>query len=265
MGKLIKSDFYKILYTKYLYICAGISVIISILTILNGYLQISGNEYSRMVSANFSSINAIMPGMSMVALFSTIAILIFVPGDFRYGTIKNVISSGANRISIYFSKMIVSITVLICYTLISFVTSFIMGSILWGVGEYTRDDWIIIIQSLSLYLIAEIAIISLYIMIAFLTRSTAITFIIVFVGPIVLGIIGTLVVLTIILNGVNVNDFSIQGVNIMNCFPGTYSQMGLRFEPLRSDDMTMGSIVSGVYILLSTLIGLVTFKLRNIK
>ena len=100
MGKLIKSDFYKILHTKYFYVCAVLSVLMSVLLVHSYYTEVS--KYGIYASLlNINSVSAIYQGIRGFEMFAVIAISLFIPGDFSHGTIKNIISSGASRIRIY--------------------------------------------------------------------------------------------------------------------------------------------------------------------
>ncbi len=258
MGKLIKSDFYKILHTKYFYVCAVLSVLMSALLVHSYYMQVS--QYGIYASLlNINSVSAIYQGISGFTLFSTIAISLFIPGDFSHGTIKNIISSGVSRISIYFSKVIVSVTMTIFYMLLSCITSFVMGSIIWEVGEYTRDVYIDLLQSLSFYLLANIALISLYIMVGFLIRKSGITI------AINLGVPTVVSVVLVFADYAIANWLKIENFTCRDYLASTYISKALSFSSLTNNEITTGLIVCGSYILISALIGIITFKRRDIK
>lgn len=260
MGKLIRSDFYKILRTKYLYVCAIFSALMAMLIVYAEYFVIlqTYGDYASLFSLD--SISAIMMGTPSFISLAAIAIAMFVSSDFNYGTIKNVISSGVSRIKIYFSKVIVSFTITFFYALISCVTSFIMGSVLWEVGEYTRDVYINLIKSLSFSLFASFALISVYIMIGFLVRNSGIA--------IAVNLGTYYIVMPLLIKFVNVavaTWFKISEFNLSDYLASTYVSKVLNFNELASQEITTGLIVCGSYILLSTVIGLVTFKRRDIK
>ncbi len=258
MGKLIKSDFYKILHTKYFYVCAVLSVLMSALLVHSYYMQVS--QYGIYASLlNINSVSAIYQGIRGFEMFAVIAISLFIPGDFSHGTIKNIISSGVDRISIYFSKMIVSLTITLFYMLISIITSFTMGSIIWEVGEYTRDVYIDLLQSLSFYLLANIALISLYIMVGFLIRRSGITIAINLGVPAVVAIVFAFVDYAVM------TWLKIENFTCRDYLASSYVSKALNFSSLTNQEITTGLIVCGSYILISALIGIITFKRRDIK
>ena len=260
MGRLIKSDFYKILHTKYFYVCAVLSVLMSMLFV-HGYYKHIAETYDVYASLlNINSVSAIYQGIRGFEMFAVIAISLFIPGDFSHGTIKNIISSGASRISIYFSKMIVSLTITLFYMLISIITSFTMGSIIWEVGEYTRDVYIDLLQSLSFYLLANIALISLHIMVGFLIRKSGITIAINLGIPVVEPFVFAFVDHAI-QNWLKIESFT----SCFNYLASTYISKALSFSSLTNNEITTGLIVCGSYILISALIGIITFKRRDIK
>ena len=250
MGKLIKADFYKILHTKYFYICAVLSALMAVLSVY------TYNIYASFLNLNSSKV--ILEGLEF-GTFLTIVISLFIPSDFSYGTIKNTIASGANRISIYFSKMTVSLTMLVIYAVICCVASFTTGSIIWEVGEYTREIYIDLLQSISFYLFAYLALVSFYIMVGFLVRRSGITI------AINIGIPLVELVLFKFINYALVTWLKIEDFTFNDYLPSTYVSKALNFSTLTSQEINTGLIVCGAWILVTTIIGIITFKCRDIK
>lgn len=259
MGRLIKSDFYKILHTKYFYVCAVLAALMSALEVYVYKLDLSEQYGVYADLFNLNSSNAITIGIGGFYLFAIIAVSLFVSGDFSYGTIKNIVSSGVSRINIYFSKVIVSFVISVLYALISCIASFITGSIIWEVGEYTRDVYIDLLQSISFCLLAYLALVSFYIMIGFLIRRSGPT-----IGvALVLPAITTIIVKSI--DDALVTWFKIENFSCADYLARTYVSKVLKFSSLASQEINTGLIVCAAYIVLATIIGITIFKCRDIK
>lgn len=259
MGKLIKADFYKILHTKYFYICAALSALMAVLSVYAYNITVLESYGIYASFLNLNSSKAILEGLPAFGTFLTIVISLFIPSDFSYGTIKNTIASGANRISIYFSKMTVSLTMLLIYAFICCAASFTTGSIIWEVGEYTREIYIDLLQSISFYLFAYLALVSFYIMVGFLVRRSGITI------AINIGIPLVELVLFKFINYALVTWLKIEDFTFSDYLPSTYVSKALNFSTLTSQEINTGLIVCGAWILVTTIIGIITFKCRDIK
>ena len=258
MGKLIKADFYKILHTKYFYICAVLSALMAVLSVYTYNITVLENYGIYASFLNLNSSKVILEGLEF-GTFLTIVISLFIPSDFSYGTIKNTIASGANRISIYFSKMTVSLTMLVIYAFICCAASFVTGSIIWEVGEYTREIYIDLLQSISFYLFAYLALVSFYIMVGFLVRRSGIT-IAINIGITLVGL-----VLFKFINYALATWLKIENFTCFDYLPSTYVSKALNFSTLTSQEINTGLIVCGAWILVTTIIGIITFKCTDIK
>ena len=133
MSNLLKYDFYKLIRSKSFYICTILSLFISVLTVyLSGYFY-NGTGYN--LFKPYDSLMGISDGLVSSVLLIIIAIVIFIPSDFSFGTIKNMISSGASRVNIYLSKLIVSCAMVFSYLLVNMIFCGIAGAIMGEVGE----------------------------------------------------------------------------------------------------------------------------------
>ena len=107
---------------------------------------------------------------------------------------------------------------------------------------------------------ASFALISVYIMIGFLVRNSGIA--------IAVNLGTYYIVMPLLIKFVNVavaTWFKISEFNLSDYLASTYIAKVLNFSELVDKEITTGLIVCGSYILLSTVIGLVTFKRRDIK
>ena len=194
MLNLIKADFYKLFRMKSFYICGLLGTALSLLGIWAINLQLNGLPAELL---GYSGITALIQGLSYVAIFYIIFISLFIPNEFSFGTIKNMVSSGQSRISIYLSKIVIGIFTVISYSLLSGVASWILGSIFWGNGDINRDDYLKILRMIGLFIIAEVAMQCIFIMVSFVIRrsggAVAVNLVIsMFFNTLVLGLINFL-------------------------------------------------------------------------
>lgn len=253
MSNLLKYDFYKLIRSKSFYICAVISLLIS-----GSSVYLLAWDYNRTgynMFKPYDSLMGISDGLAFSALPLIIAVAIFIPSDFSFGTIKNMICSGASRVNIYLSKLVVSYAIVISYMLINMVCCGIVGASMGEVGEYTRDTYLMMLKILGYALLVQLALVSICVMISFLIRKKSIV-----------------ITVAILLNTIIVNflasiiDFCVKRITSMEdfssikYFPGSYLDVGMNIDSMPKNDLITSLIVCGVYIVVCTLIGLIVFK-----
>lgn len=259
MISLLKADFYKLFRAKSFYICGFIAAALSILgvVLLNSSINTElGIDASLL---GYDGLYALVTGVSQATLFVTIMNSIFVPSEFAHGTMKNIASRGFSRWSIYLSKLLVGIFVSVIYVLLCAICSFALGSIMWGTGEIDRAVSLDIARMLGLFLLAEVAIQSVFIMFGFIVRHTGGTS---FTN---LGI--TILAPTLILPIINfgLSEWcKLENFDISSYWPSTYLTRYLSLDILH-EDITTGIIVCCAFIVVSTALGIFSFYKRDIK
>lgn len=127
MGKLLAFEFRKLFRLKSFYICTGITLLMGILT-LRAFSH-GGAGYDGFVSLLKAVDN------SSLTMLLGIWTAIFICDDYTAGTIRNIVTRGYTRTSIFFSKLIV----LCCGTLImlvlDWIVSCIAGEAMWGKAQ----------------------------------------------------------------------------------------------------------------------------------
>ena len=281
MLRLIKSDFYKLFRMKSFYICGIIAALLSGLGIFS-LNALDKSQYAfygleDMFVSQYTGIYALTIGISSATLFITIMVSMFAPGEFKYGTIKNIVSRGIGRTKIYFSKYIITIFISVVYSLLCAFAAFASGCILAGVGDFDRTIFLDMLEVVGLFLLAEIAIQSIFQMIGFLVRSTGWTIganiaISAFLPTMVLSLIDMMVNNWLAPAVASVDWLSswlkIENFSSNNYWPYLYLTEFTNIDILHMDffqqTLTRGLIVCGVYIVLATVIGLWTFQKRDI-
>ena len=146
MLKLIKFEFRKIFRSKYMYIIFGIGLALTLLAVpmvnlVNMMAEMTG-EPTIPYSGYYAGKSALT---SMFALMTGIFIGIFACEDFSKGTNRNIIAKGYHRLSLFYSKYLVSLILCIGYALITVLLSLGLGYAIYGNGGMTIDDNVFVI------------------------------------------------------------------------------------------------------------------------
>ena len=258
MINLIKADFYKLLRRKAFYICGALAIIFSFLRIvlINYNLESNGIPASLI---GYNGFRAVPLAITAGSMFCTILVSMFIAGEFSFGTMKNIISGGQNRINIYLSKLIITLSITAVFVLLCVVTSFTTGSIFWGVGEATRDDYLGLLRMIGLIILVEFSMQCIFAMVGFLSRSTGGTIAI----NILTGMFVNSLVLPLISFGIY-QIFKIENIQIERYWPYTYMQYFV-YPEIRPEDLTTGLIVCLSAIVISSAIGIYSFVKRDVK
>lgn len=140
MKELIKLELRKLVKQKSLYICLAIMLVLILMSaIVYKVLMASAMDLGDLVT-DMNNIDGIFFTLTTLSsadflIIMGIVIAITFCYDFEEQTIKNIISRGYNRKSIYFSKVI-SILCATAFTfIVCFAFSFALGAIFFGLGD----------------------------------------------------------------------------------------------------------------------------------
>ncbi len=259
MTNLIRSDFYKLFRTKAFYFCGIIAALLSSLGVvllnsaINSELGISASLLG------YDGVYALITGTGQATLFVTIMISMFVPNEFSFGTIKNIVSKGVSRLNIYLSKVVMSVFISVAYVLFCAIVSFAIGSFMWGTGELTREVYLNIFKMLGLFLVAEIAVQSIFVMVGFIIRQTG--------GTVAVNLAIIIAVPVVIIPALNFGVQSllkVEDFDSSNYWPFTYLSRYLSLDVIQ-EDITVGLIVCVVCVILSTALGVFSLYKRDVK
>lgn len=176
--------------------------------------------------------------------------VMFAVSEFSYGTIKNIASKGYRREFIYLSKFITALVVTIINILIAFATSFITAKVMINdrmPGFFDINNFWETVGKISLQLVAYLSIAILLAMFCrSLGSSLAIFLAFVFLESSAAALINQF------LRDVLKLEFNVDPYTIFGAF----------FDPSQT---TRGVIVLLVYIAVATVVGIYTFKQRDIN
>lgn len=276
MTNLLKSDFYKLLRNKYLYICIIFSVALTITNLL-----IANHEYKKMEqnlnnesmvqevqtiqeTYNFDNfkinvINQIPHFFDNIFIFMFIGISIsmFCTADFKSGTIKNIASKGFGRENIYLSKLILSIFICFAVVLVNFAVFLIVASTSLEFGSIPNNFVLDLLRMCGLQSLTCIAITSLFTMIAMLVKQNGIT-----ISIITFTLLLTITIVKLI-SGIIYEIFKKQIVVENYCIL-RYPQL-LSSYSIDNKLILTCSLVSIISIALFTVLGIYSFTKRDIK
>lgn len=266
MLSLLRADFYKLIRRKSFYICGIIGVIAACCAIFLENINLSLTLQSMSMELDslpalyrvyFTGLSAFNRTITYSGLYIAIMVSMFISGEFSFGTIKNIITSGKSRVKIYVSKLVMALVISTVYTLACALAGFITGSILWGTGEITRTEYLEIFRVIGLIIAVEFSMQSLFTMFCFMFRTTGASLTI------------NLVISTIISNvlpfiNVLVNKFfHVEDFSIMKYWPDAYLQVFNSFE-ITNTQIIEGLIACAIVFVASTTIGMFTFQKRDI-
>lgn len=256
MINLIKADFYKLLRTKSFYINAVLATLMGVSGVCLVYFSTQGLPSSYLGLNGIKAMTYAMMFMNssnLLSLFCTIFLSIFISNEFSFGTIKNILSSGQNRISVYLSKLLIAFFVVFTYTVCCSFFSLVVGSIFWGMGDIPRNEYLDIFRMIGLNIVVEFAMQCIFTMICFLVRRNGMS---IATNLIILMCTGKVIVPFI--NGLVEKFAKINNFDFNKYWPQTYAYMFSSLS-LQSKDIITGLIVCGAAILVSSLIGLAVF------
>lgn len=109
--------------------------------------------------------------VASIEFFIMIIACIFIGKDFSNGTMRLLVSRGKNRTQLFFSKWLALAILVTIYSLFALVVCGILFSFK-GSGSFSAHDFGILMRCFALEWLANIASMSIFLMIAFLCRSS---------------------------------------------------------------------------------------------
>lgn len=280
MKNAISSDLYKLRKSNYFYVCLIISIILSIATVFlmdfafknieqnstseqGGVTVEIGNEVTSeadtdalMNAPTGSSSMATFFGSSSAALLLAVVISLFVGSEFNNGTIKNSASTNLSRSKLYASKTIVGVLAGLFYFLVSGIIATCFATFLWGFGDISAGFWSDTLLSIGVQGLIIAAYISVFTMFSMLIRQN---------GGSLAANICFLEFLTLIVQlmmfaakqlfgwEINLTQYLLD-VNMTNVATNFTSKIFIQ-----------GALVALGYFVVTYIIGVTSFKARDIK
>lgn len=194
----------------------------------------------------------------MLSFLTLIITCIFIGKEFSNGSFRIMVSRGANRIKLYFSKWITLACLVAAYSVFAFVISGIFTSFTSYGVEFTANEFGLLMRCFFLQLLCNLSVMSIVVMLAFLIRSSG--------GSLGAGI-GLFIALSVVLSIVDAVAMFNPNINSdwIIFMPLQQSSVATSLEQLATNELCAVLIMPIVYIALSIAIGLLTFIKRDIK
>ena len=208
---LIKFEFRKVFRSKYMYIIYGIGLFITLITLLmtkalNSILEEAG-QTPVPYSGYYSGKGALSSSFS---LMSGIFIAIFACEDFAHHTNKNIIAKGYNRLSLFYSKYIVSLILSISYAVILVGLSFGLGYAVYGDGGIVIQDNVAVIFLMQL--LCVIAYHAFFFAVSYVVNRTGVAIAINIIVPSLLEAIVAIVDIIINNDNFKISNYVLDGI-----------------------------------------------------
>lgn len=263
MLNIIKSDFYKLIKSKAFWICVIICVGYAILSVgaYQGVISSAVADPNHSEHANMVKMASEVSGAWSLEYFAAmgfqfliigIFIATFLAPEFSYGTMKNGLSRGANRIKVFLSKFLVSSCASVFMILLYIPVLLLAGTVVWGFdpnGIFSLSGFMSI---LSTQMLLAIAFAALFTFISMSIRSYG-------------GAMATSI-MCIIMGGKLFSSIgSITGLTTLDKFwlEWGYSNMS-KFDPV-SGDLMFGIFVALGWMIVSIVVGSILFKKMDVK
>ncbi len=248
MLNVLRSDLYRLFHRKTLFIMLGCTIGFALFV---GFLGSSGKIPTDSI---ITSIGSLLP-----LICATITTSAIITAEYKNGYIKNTVSIAGNRLHIYFSKLVISALVLI-FAILSFLDVYLLAVIINPKAELLvlNLDMSSVFAYLGFQFLAGMAITSIVLLIAMLSRSNALGCLTAF--AICMGIVNSSVnALSFLLKE---KEIIPDNVELADYIVTTYTtQINFNSD---SDFITKGVIVSLVYLIISVALSMLVIKKRDI-
>ena len=179
MKKLLDFELRKLFRQKSLYICTGITIGLSVFTLIVLYIVARMGAYDDGTVSVVSGIGSLTTLDGLVGALSNgsfglllcIVISIFVCADYSLKTVRNVLGKGYSNTEIMFSKYIASVVAAIFMMLVTWLIVFLFSSILFH--DFTSYDAVRLPWDLLGQVFVVVGMTSLFFMFAIVTKKLA--------------------------------------------------------------------------------------------
>ena len=194
-----------------------------------------------------------------VELFIAIIACIFIGKDFSCGSIAVLTARGEKRVDNYFSKWITLYGLYVVYTCFALLICGIFYAFDAQKGAFTSADFGMLMRNFGLQLLSGLASVSIFVMIAYLARSTGSSIAISVCAYVLLSIVISLVSTIVAMNGK-------ENSNVWTYFmPMQQLSIASTHGKLSSTQIVAATVMPIVYAAAATLVGYFTFDARDIK
>ena len=273
MSDIFRADLYKIRKSRSVRVCLIVSFILGILmsimyhiawqelnrTMEETRMMIEGmGDYSGIVMEAidilpsddlWSYINISMCDLNVLYI-AAVVIGIFVGSEYSMGTIRNSLTRGFSRSSVFFSKLISAAIIMVITVFVYVVGSAVPGVALFGFSaKISAGD---ILLCLALYLLLFLAAAAFYTMLAVMSRKTGYAIALAIIIPIVVAAI---------INVIKIGNQDFGNISRFWLFETITNTQKL----VKSGEAYIPAVSGAVYLTLSAAAGLFVFRKQSVS
>lgn len=266
----LKSNFYRLSKLKSIWIALAIMFGLILLSFsiywftLNIIPQtVDGDFYARQQETVLTQGRSLLFGSSStisLGLFVAIITCIFIGNDFSGGYIGIMSAKGTSRATTYFSKWLTMVILTIAYVLFSVLFCGIFYSFTTYDTVFTATDFVYLMRNIALQILSAISIVSIFVMIAFLTRSKGSSMAVSLLSYILVDVVVSIISAVLLVT--NSENYSNKWTYFM---PFMQMDVACTVGKLGTIEIIAGVIMPIIYTAISLIIGYFTFERRDIK
>lgn len=265
----LKSNFYRLSKLKSIWIALAIMFGLILLSFaiywftLNIIPQtIDGDYFALQQETVLSQGRSLLYGSSStisLELFVAIIACILIGNDFAGGFVSIMSAKGTSRATTYFSKWLTLIILAISYVLFGVIMSGIFYSFTTYETAFTALDFGYLMRNIAMQILSAISIVSIFVMIAFLTRSKGSSMAMSLLSYILIDIVVSLISAILVVTTENYSD------TWTYFMPFMQMDVACTVGKLDTTKIIAGVVMPIVYTAISSIIGYFNFERRDIK
>lgn len=259
MLNLLTAEKIKLVRSKKLWLVLGILSLLPIFQVVNSNISVNyGAELNQTKDTVINGATGILMmeknGLTILLVMSAF-ISFFIGEEFQKGTIRNALSLGRSRTHYYLTKLMVAALLTLVGVILMTAFGIISFSVVFGFGEIAEISnylWFALKAFITLYFLI-FANVSIYVMISFLTKNSAVSLIWSFLYTIATGF------------GAGIFQQTEHFKQVTFWFTESflfYSDFAKPVDIVQYPEMILVSIIT---IVLSSIIGILLFKRADIK
>lgn len=266
----LKSDFYRMSKLKSIWISLAIMFGLILLSFavywftLNIIPQtVDGDFYAVQQKAVLEQGRSLLYGSSStisIGIFMAIITCIMIGSDFSGGFVSIMSAKGTKRATTYFSKWLTLVILAIGYVLFGALLSGIFYSFVTYDTVFTALDFGYLVRNIVMQILATVSLVSIFVMIAFLTRSKGSSMAVALLSYILVDII--ISIISTILLASKGEDYSDTWTYFM---PFMQMSVASTIGTMKATEIVAGVVMPIVYTAISSIIGYFTFAKRDMK
>lgn len=269
-GNSLKSNFYRISKLKSIWIAPIIMFGLILLSFavywftLNIIPQtVDGDFYAVQQQTVLKQGRSLLFGSSStisIGIFMAIITCIVVGNDFSGGFVSIMTAKGTSRANTYFSKWLTLVVIAIGYVLFGVLLSGIFYSFVTYNTAFTAQDFGYLARNIVMQILATISIVSIFVMIAFMTRSK---------GSSLAGALLSYILVSIVISIISTALVVSKGENYSDTWayfmPFMQLDVACKVGSMTATEIVAGTVMPIVYIAISSIIGYFSFEKRDLK